>query len=159
MSAPTIELRQVAPSTRDIALLDALPQLTRTAATSIPATLRAAGQARHFVADALQAWGLAALSETTVLIASELVTNALVHGLAGEALADGQEVTVRVIDVPGGVRLEVDDHNPAALPAACAAAGDDEHHRGLLLLEHLAAAHGEVLRPGGKTVWAQVRAA
>ncbi len=40
---------------------------------------RAPAQSRQFVAGALTRWGMAALSDTAVLLTSELVTNAIVH--------------------------------------------------------------------------------
>jgi anti-sigma regulatory factor (Ser/Thr protein kinase) len=51
--------------------------------TGLAAETNSAGQARHFVANALDGWGCAHVADTACLLASELVTNAIRHGHSG----------------------------------------------------------------------------
>lgn len=106
--------------------------------------------ARAFVHDTLAAWGLASAADTVVLIASELFTNAVLHG-AGDvdvilALADGQ------------LRLEVvDDGGPTEprqteRPSIHAVSG-----RGLTIVDALADTWGNGRDAQGRTrVWAEM---
>lgn len=61
--------------------------------------------ARRFVQDQLADWSLLALADDVTLVASELVTNGLLHARS--------PLTVRLVLVlPGVVRLEVEDDDP-----------------------------------------------
>src|SRR5215472_8940985 len=51
----------------------------RAASVELDANELAPRAARHFVAETLDSWELAHLTDTATLIASELVTNALLH--------------------------------------------------------------------------------
>ncbi len=79
------------------------------------------------------------------LLASELVTNALVHTDRGP---------IRMaIEVDGGVvRVEVRDADPRP-PELADPAPEDEHGRGLALVEALSERWGVDRRPDGKVVW------
>lgn len=86
--------------------------------------------------------------ETAVLLATELVTNAVEHG-GGSSYLDA---TVR----PDAVRLEVSDESPT-LPAPSESLTDlDERGRGLLLIAALASRWGADRRDRGKTVWCEI---
>ena len=64
-------------------------------------TARAPAEARRFVGECLNAWGLAGLSERTLLAVSELMTNAVTHGRGriGVTLnASGDRLHVAVAD-------------------------------------------------------------
>lgn len=89
------------------------------------------------------------LREDILLLASELVTNAVRHG--------GGEVTVRLWAGPETVRVEVTDANPRR-PLAADRGPDAEEGRGLLIVRALASRWGSApLRDGsGKTVWFEV---
>ncbi|HEX4905321.1 MAG TPA: SpoIIE family protein phosphatase [Acidimicrobiales bacterium] len=115
---------------------------------SLPEGDHAAAVARQFVARTLELQGAAALVERAVLLTSELVTNALLHGLP--------TVHVDVLEVPDGYRIAVSDEHPR-LPTPRQASRDDEHGRGLLLVEHLADRWGVDPRPPGKSVWFELR--
>ena len=87
----------------------------------------------------------------TLCVLTELVTNALTHG------APAGQCRLRL--VPGEVlRVEIDDRSPR--PASVA----DHTTRsittggfGLVVVQDMAAAWGQVPRPsGGKTVWAEI---
>lgn len=60
------------------------------------------GDAREFTRATLRAWGLAAVSDDAELVVSELVTNALRHGLSGSG-APGRDGSGPVI----GLRLMI----------------------------------------------------
>ncbi|MFD0691348.1 ATP-binding protein [Actinomadura fibrosa] len=101
--------------------------------------------AREVLKVALDDWGAAHLKDDAVLIASELVTNALRHaGL----------ISFRAcLDAPGRVTLEVWDDDPAP-PLAAAIDLGSEHGRGLLIVGALAADWGWRPLSCGKVVWA-----
>jgi GAF domain-containing protein/anti-sigma regulatory factor (Ser/Thr protein kinase) len=101
--------------------------------------------ARDFVARALDDAGLQAQAESAVLLASELVTNAVRH--AGSAL------TVAVAIGNAAVRVEVRDHSPRLPALRESMASDDEWGRGLVLVDALASRWGAERLPSGKRVW------
>ena len=99
---------------------------------------------RRHVADACRAYD-GEVACTAMLLASELITNALEHGSGA--------ITVLVTTRPDQVRVEVTDESPMR-PTARTANAEDENGRGLLIVEHLATAWGmEPLPDGGKSVW------
>jgi anti-sigma regulatory factor (Ser/Thr protein kinase) len=105
---------------------------------------RAPSASRRFVAAALARWELADLTDTAVLLTSELVTNAIVHAQTEVA------VTIRR-ENRGGVTISVHDGS-SIQPRRSAHAEDATTGRGLAILEQLAASW-EVIRQGaGKTV-------
>ena len=111
--------------------------------SELPADDRAAALARRFVSETLEGLGVE-LPETAVLLASELVTNALLHG--------APPLHIEVLATPEGVRVAVTDGHPD-LPTLRVAGQEDEHGRGLLLVEALAARWGVDANPPGKSVW------
>ncbi|MFI8202251.1 SpoIIE family protein phosphatase [Streptomyces sp. NPDC085937] len=94
------------------------------------------------------------VGDDAALVASELVTNAVVHA--------GTEVhlTCRLEEDTGALVVEVADHHPARAPhdgAPEAPAHDTpEYGRGLRLVAALAESWGITYRPGTKTVWARL---
>ncbi|MBD0745337.1 ATP-binding protein [Streptomyces sp. CBMA152] len=112
---------------------------------------RSVGRARALLAEQARAWKVPdRLTETAVLLLSELMTNAVRHG---RAPAD-REVRARCVLGGDIFRVEVVDAN-AVLPYPRAAGPDDESGRGLALVEALSDAWGANHRPCGigKTVW------
>jgi hypothetical protein len=107
--------------------------------------LTAAREARNLVAEPLEKWDLAPMVDTTQLLASELVTNAIRY-------ADGP-VTLRLIK-EGALVCEVLDSSPA-LPKLQQAAGDDERGRGLQIVSRLSSRWGARRIPAGKVVWCE----
>lgn len=105
--------------------------------------------ARAFVDEQLHAWSLPVVSDTLQLIASEIVTNALVHA--------GSDVDVRLRAFGDHVRLEVrdSDSNPP-VPSPLALDEEEnaeaEHGRGLLIVEALAGQWNTSPNGRGKTV-------
>ncbi|MGW5868299.1 ATP-binding protein [Streptomyces sp. NPDC055239] len=118
-----------------------------------PAT---AEEARRLVRDALAAWHLEDDEETTVLLLSELVANAVrhVYGPLVRILIDRR--------ADGAVYVAVVDRAPRRLPQMRTPRPDDFGGRGLLLVDGLADGWGydllgPGLRPWGKRVWATVK--
>jgi hypothetical protein len=106
------------------------------------ADVRAVPETRHALRRLLDDWGRPGRVETAELLATELVTNALVH------TDRDAELTATV--GPHKLRVEVRDCI-ARLPRG--ADGDETHGRGLLLVASLADAWGVRAHGGGKVVW------
>jgi anti-sigma regulatory factor (Ser/Thr protein kinase) len=103
--------------------------------------------ARRSVASMLREWGFddEGWVQHAMIVVSELVTNAVVHGggcLALEVQADEGHVTVAAVD------------GSAVLPQSRVA--DDGGGRGIRLIEALAAAWGVQDHQDGKRVWAML---
>lgn len=105
------------------------------------------GAARSFVRDRLSAWDVTDTGDSAVLIASELVTNAVLHARTS--------VTLRVEAQGPTVRIEVFDENPR-LPVMAPCPTNATSGRGLALVTALATAWGMENRRDGKVVWAEV---
>jgi anti-sigma regulatory factor (Ser/Thr protein kinase) len=90
-----------------------------------------------------------------LLIASELLTNALVHALPPATLTLSRS---EEDDRRGAVRVEVTDRGPAA-PAGLpeSAVDPDEHGRGLGIVTALSARCGVRVTADGTSRWAEVR--
>jgi anti-sigma regulatory factor (Ser/Thr protein kinase) len=124
----------------------------------LPALPSAPFWARCHATAALHAWQLSSeFIETTLLIVSELVTNAI--KAAGEPPAHPGDpglarITLTVRLMPGQLIIEVSDsdQNP---PVLIGADNDAESGRGLLLVDALSKEWGHFFPPaGGKTVFA-----
>jgi anti-sigma regulatory factor (Ser/Thr protein kinase) len=117
--------------------------------TAQPASVPAA---RQLVRRRCEEWGAdAAASDAAVLLASELVTNAVLHART--------PLTLTVAEGDGTIRVEVRDWHPA-LPQARRYNVDTATGRGLRLLETIASAWGVLKVPSaeqpGKIVWFEV---
>lgn len=100
--------------------------------------------ARRFVAQHLQAWGLAELRDDAELLVSELVTNAVLHARA--------PVDLVIRRVRGTIRVEVFDAGDG-LPLPVFPALDDTSGRGLGLVQAVAERWGVEETAEGKVVW------
>lgn len=111
-------------------------------------TVQAPREARELVADACQEWGVPEAAMAAEIIASELVTNAVRHA--------GTAIDLRMTLRDHRLRVSVHDRNgqPARMQTPAEA---DDHGRGLLIVEAVANAWGNVPLAGGKVVWAAVR--
>ncbi|MFH8406423.1 SpoIIE family protein phosphatase [Streptomyces sp. NPDC018019] len=104
---------------------------------------RSVSRARELARDQLTDWGLEALVDTTELLVSELVTNALRHGHG--------EIRLRLL-LDRTLVCEVWDAD-LAQPRRRRARDTDEGGRGLQLVGLLSAGWGSRRTPRGKTVW------
>jgi anti-sigma regulatory factor (Ser/Thr protein kinase) len=131
----------------DVALLMArlgtLPAGSTTDWT-FPAEASAVRLARRRVRDKLAEWELRELTDVTVLLVSELVTNSLryAHGPIG----------VRMVVRGGSLMVEVSDPLPDP-PQERVATEEDEGGRGLQLVAGASRRWGTRHGPLGKTVW------
>jgi hypothetical protein len=99
---------------------------------------------RHWVRTVLRGFPANFVS-TAVMVVDELTSNALRHGRA--------PYHVRLLPGAAKLRIEVDDSGgePARRRTP-----SDHGGRGLLLVERCAAAWGQLRRPSGKTLWAEL---
>jgi PAS domain S-box-containing protein len=114
------------------------------ASTDLPNDVTAPMLGRRFVAAALTALGLEQHAETASLLASELVTNALMHAEAPYRIA--------VESGDGVLRIGVTDATIAA-PHLPSADEDATSGRGIHLVDTLTARWGVQTLATGKTVW------
>jgi anti-sigma regulatory factor (Ser/Thr protein kinase) len=116
----------------------------------LPSTPAAVGRARALATRQLTQWKLEHLAESTELIVSELVTNAIIHG-SGDCISS-RTIGLRLIRHEM-LTCEVSDvsHSHPQLRHPGAA---EEHGRGLHLVTELARRWGTRHIPDGKLVWA-----
>ncbi|WP_322734543.1 ATP-binding protein [Streptomyces ferrugineus] len=125
---------------------------------TLPRAEESAQTARSLARAAVATWGIDRLTTVAELVMSELVTNAVVH-------AWGPSLRVMVDRLADDtVYLAVVDRAPRRTPELRTAGPNDVTGRGLLLVDDIAARWGHDLlgphmRPWGKRVWAELRAA
>ena len=109
---------------------------------------REVSRARRALARALEGWGWRGESaDVAILLASELLTNAVRHAGAPVRLSAGVE------PLGGLLRVEVHDEVVEGVSVR-RASGDDEDGRGLQLVDVLAHQWGwRAVATGGKRVW------
>ncbi|MHC0432347.1 SpoIIE family protein phosphatase [Streptomyces sp. O3] len=110
---------------------------------TLPREPRSVGRAREYTRTRLVSWGLQPLVDTTELLVSELVTNALRYG-------EG-DIRLRLL-LDRTLVCEVWDAG-LVQPRRRRARDTDEGGRGLQLVGLLSAAWGSRRTPRGKTVW------
>ncbi|HET6809661.1 MAG TPA: ATP-binding protein [Acidimicrobiales bacterium] len=104
--------------------------------------------ARRFVRQVLANWELPEFVDDAELVASELVSNAVLHARTALRLTVSSEGL-------GAVRIEVYDENPR-MPTTTATPLHATSGRGLLSVAALASAWGTEDRGDGKVVWARL---
>jgi CheY-like chemotaxis protein/anti-sigma regulatory factor (Ser/Thr protein kinase) len=151
-SVPQTDVAAVVHKDRDVRyLVDLIADLSREmygGRIEIGPDLADVARARHFVYERCTAWGCEALIDDAELVATELVTNALVHASSRcelRARLARRVLHLEVLDSGGGT------------PDLQAADDRAEHGRGLLIVSALCGAWGVDTRPAhGKRVWAQL---
>lgn len=105
----------------------------------------AVAEARNQVQAAICAWDVPVDPSVAVLLASELVTNAVRH-------EPSKTVTLAISCSHGQLRIEVHDTS-CSLPVLVDAPADAEAGRGLMLVAALSARWGYYRTPAGKAVY------
>ena len=113
---------------------------------SLPSEAASIGRARHAVVRTCQAWGIEDAANAE-LVVSELVANAVLHGFG--------HVSLQLYDTGDGLRIEVEDANPAP-PVTTDGHPGRVGGFGMQIVERLADWGWRQSR-GGKLVWAKVR--
>jgi len=104
-------------------------------------------EARSLIRDPLKRWGLEDLIDSSELLVSELVTNAIRY-------AKGGEIMLRLILEPDTLVCEVHDSSPA-LPRVLQVDKDAENGRGLHVVSQMASRWGARRTASGKVVWCE----
>ncbi|GAA2484156.1 hypothetical protein GCM10010406_20530 [Streptomyces thermolineatus] len=119
-------------------------------AFTVASTTAAVRQARHRVVAGIRSWGIRLDAEALdgiELVASELITNAVLHAPAGpitvSARYEGPTLVVEVYDAT------------VVIPLTEPITSDAERGRGLYLVAMLADRHGATLTTTGKRCWAE----
>jgi len=105
----------------------------------------AAAEARRQVRAAICAWEIPVDPDVAILLASELVTNAIRQEVTGF-------VTLAITGSRGQLRVDVHDTS-RFLPMLADASADDEVGRGLMLVTALSDEWGFYRTPAGKAVY------
>lgn len=103
---------------------------------------------RHLVREQLRTWQLPDAEEVTLLLVSELVTNALLHGRP--------PLELRVARHDHSVRVEVHDAAGNQPPSLEFPPLDAPHGRGIEIVAALSSRWGSAPSPRGKFVWFEV---
>lgn len=110
--------------------------------------------ARRFVGSCLVGWGHDLQMDVAVLLTSEVVTNAVLHGGPHTA---GAEVVVEVDVSPVRVRVVVSDEG-LGRPTLGRPVANDLSGRGLRLVDSMSSSWGMTPNATGKSVWFEVDA-
>jgi anti-sigma regulatory factor (Ser/Thr protein kinase) len=132
-------------ATRDPAMMEGAAIL---GCLTIPGRPEQVSAARSFVEKSLGETN--PLTDVAVLLSSEIVTNAVLHSNSRRV---GGTVTITVIEIGGGTRIEVTDEGselstPVVKGHGCVSGG-----HGLFLVQTLAEQWGYVRDEYGTTVW------
>ncbi|MGW0884593.1 ATP-binding protein [Streptomyces sp. NPDC002671] len=120
----------------------------------VPPVAGAVSAVRRSAAAVFADWNVSPeIVEDSLLVVSELATNAVIHARPPAAL---RLSWVRG-DGASTLRIEVTDAGPAVPAAQSVLATDpDEHGRGEMIVHALATRHGIRVHPGGVTRWAEL---
>jgi PAS domain S-box-containing protein len=120
-----------------------------TASLDVPAAPAAVGDGRRFTTATLRQWSLPdAVVRDGTLIASELLTNAVLHGRP--------PISLRLRKTAREIAIEVGDGAPA-MPRKLRARPEDASGRGLAIVAQLSTRWAARADRDGKTVWSTLR--
>lgn len=105
----------------------------------------AAAEARSQIRAAIGDWKVPVDSDIAILLTSDLVTNAILHG-------DGETITLAIRCARGHLRIDVYDRS-RYVPAAADKPGDAQAASGLVLVAALSADWGSFRTPAGKAMY------
>lgn len=125
------------------------PSPRRVRRTELGNTLAGTRVARQLVRDACAEWGVTDLATDAALVATELVTNTIMHTPSTPTLRVELRRGLLTVAVSDDVAGDVAIRDPG---------GDPGGVHGLLLVAQLATAWGCMLTATGKVVWASFRA-
>ena len=150
VAAALVRVRAAAPRREQVLADEPAGEHSRVGSVVVPAEPRAAGVARRFLRAQLGAWEVDEdVSDTAVLLLSELVTNAIIHT---DAPAE-----IRAVLGDGELTVTVRDHGRPGDDAAAQPDDDEDplrvHGRGLQLVEALSDRWGSERDAVGTTVW------
>jgi anti-sigma regulatory factor (Ser/Thr protein kinase) len=113
---------------------------------------------RRFTRTALRLWDMTELCDQAELVVSELVTNAIRHGLlSARRTIEDYPIGLRLLSQVPFVTCMVTDPG-GLMPVLAAAEGDAESGRGLHVVASCSLRWGwRPLEAGGKVVWALLR--
>lgn len=118
----------------------------REALVHLPSDVASLGEGRRFVARTLRDWKVdESRIEPVLLVANELVANAIVHAQSAPVLSLAESSA-------GDLLLRVSDES-RALPVPQAPSVDDDGGRGLILVQALSDRWGIDTDTDGKSVW------
>ena len=135
----------------------ACSRATRHLQVKLAAVPAAVSWARRVVQRALREWRLESVSESAMLLVSELATNAVQASGGGSGRGSrNQRIIVLILALTEtGVLLQVWDSSPV-LPVLQDADVTSDQGRGLLLVDVLADAWGHHCAGSGKVVWCEL---
>lgn len=119
------------------------------ATITLPPTPTSPGRARRFVVEHIDGHATPDHRDAVMLLATELVTNSVLHAGTDCRLTVGRKTC-------GCVRIEAEDRDPSPPQPAENGDGFADHGRGLVLVESLAAQWGHRSKTDGKAVWCEV---
>ena len=124
------------------------PERWERASFSIAADPGAVATARARIRDTLEKWNVpAAVIEDLVLLGSELVTNAIIHGRPPIEMRMRRTATDVILEVADAASFYPRRKRPSKF---------EEHGRGLAIVDVLAHDWGSRMTDGGKAVWCAV---
>lgn len=137
------------------AQLDAAPRGEAEHLFPLPHAPGAVSAVRHRIRQILTDWNLAGdITEDVLLVASELLTNAVVHALPPATLS----LSHSEVDRCRAVRVEVTDMGPVGSAGLSTSTVDpDEHGRGLGIVTALSTRCGVHVHSGGTSRWAELQ--
>lgn len=120
----------------------------------VPPVAGAVPAVRRRVAAVLAEWSVSPeIVEDSLLVVSELATNAIIHARPPAVL----RLSWTGGDGDGTLRVEITDAGPTLPPGRSPAGIDpDEHGRGEAIVHALATRHGIRTHPAGITRWAEL---